>query len=79
LVLVSIREDDGRAKNDPSLEGMPIADKLQRMLEVLATDKAYPQEYSRFVQDVSYAKEGQTPDFASAIQAVRILVDAVTA
>jgi len=78
LVLVSMREDDGRAKNDPSLEGMPIANKLQRMLEVLTTDTAYPQEYTRFVQDVSYAKEGQTPDFANAIQAVRILADAVT-
>jgi hypothetical protein len=78
MVSVSMQEDDSRAKNDPSLEGMPMADKLRRMLEALATDTAYPEEYDRFVKSVSYAREGQAPDFASAAQSVRVLVDAVT-
>lgn len=78
MVSVSMQEDDSRAKNDPSLEGMPMADKLRRMLEVLATDTAYPQEYDRFVKGVSYAQEGQAPDFTKAMKAVCVLVDAVT-
>ena len=78
MVSVAMQEDDSRAKNDPSLEGMPMADKLRRMLEALATDTAYPEEYDRFVKSVSYAREGQAPDFASAAQSVRVLVDAVT-
>lgn len=78
LVAVSMQEDDTRARNDASLEGMPMADKLRRMLGILEADPAYPQEYDRFVKSVSYAKEGQAPDFASAIKALHILVDAVT-
>ena len=78
LVTKSMQEDDSRAKNDASLEGMAMSDKLQKMLAVLAADAAYPEEYRRFVEDVSYAKSGQIPDFASAVQAVRELVKAVS-
>jgi len=78
LVSASMQEDNARAKNDSSLEGMPMADKLRRMLTILESDKEYPQEYDRFVRSVSYAAEGAAPGFASAMQAVRALVDAVT-
>jgi len=47
------------------------------MLAILKSDKEYPQEYDRFVKSVSYAAEGVAPDFVSAMQAVRTLVDAV--
>lgn len=78
LVAKSMQEDDSRAKNDLSLEGMAIPRKLGKMLDILITDKAYVEEYRRFVEDVSYAKSGQTPDFKSAVQAVRMLVKAVS-
>lgn len=78
LVAKSMQEDDSRAKNDASLEGMAMSDKLEKMLAVLAADAAYPEEYRRFVEDVSYAKSGQIPDFASAVGAVRELVKAVS-
>lgn len=78
LVAVSMQEDDSRAKNDASLEGMPMGDKLRRMFEILASDTAYSQEYDRFVKSVSYAKDGEAPDFDSAIAALHILADAVT-
>ncbi len=78
LVANAMREDDSRAKNDPTLEGMAIADKLAKMLDVLAKDTAYPDEYRRFVEDVSYAKSGQTPNFENAVRAVWALVEAVS-
>lgn len=77
LVEKSMRDDDGRAKNDLSLEGMAISEKLDKMLDVLKADTLYPDEYRRFVEDVSYAESGRTPDFESAIQAVRALVISV--
>ncbi|GAB1718452.1 MAG: hypothetical protein NTAFB09_01830 [Nitrosospira sp.] len=77
LVKKSMQEDDSRAKNDPSLEGMGMPQKLGKMLDVLAADTSYPDEYKRFVEDVSYANSGQTPNYESAIQAVRLLVKAV--
>lgn len=78
LVEKSMQGDDGRAKNDTSLEGMAMPKKLAKMLDVLAADAAYPEEYTRFVENVSYAKSGQTPDFKSAVQAVQMLVEVVS-
>lgn len=78
LVAKSMQEDDRRAKNDASLEGMAMQEKLAKMLGILAADKAYLDEYRRFVEDVSYAKSGQTPDFDSAVQAVRQLAEFVS-
>lgn len=77
LVAKSMQEDDDRATNDLSLEGMAISEKLDKMLDVLAADTLYPDEYKRFVEDVSHAESDQTPDFESAIQAVRALVRTV--
>lgn len=79
LVTKSMQEDDSRAKNDLTLEGMPKAKKLQRMLDILATDTAYPDEYRRFVEDVSYANYDLTPNFESALKSIRVLVGAVSA
>lgn len=78
LVTKSMQEDDSRAKNDLSLEGMAMPQKLDKLLDILITDKAYVEEYRRFVEDVSYAESGQTPDFENAIQAVQVLIKAVS-
>lgn len=76
LVIQSMQEDDSRAKNDQTLEGMSVVEKFQKMMNILATDTSYPDEYKRFVEDVSYAKTGQAPTFESAVNAVRELIDA---
>lgn len=78
LVAKSMQEDNNRAKNDLSLEGMAMPQKLDKMLDILITDKAYAEEYRRFVEDVSYAKSSQTHDFENAIQAVQVLIKAVS-
>ena len=78
LVAKSMQEDNNRAKNDPSLEGMAMPQKLDKMLDILITDKAYAEEYRRFIEDVSYAKSSQTLDFENAIQAVQVLIKAVS-
>jgi len=78
LVAKSMQEDNNRAKNDLSLEGMAMPQKLDKMLDILITDKAYAEEYRRFVEDVSYAKSSQTLDFENAIQAVQVLIKAVS-
>ena len=49
------------------------------MLDVLESDLQYGKEYDRFVKGVSYAKEGETPDFAQTLQSVRELVEIVLA
>ncbi len=77
LVAKSMQEDNNRAKNDPSLEGMDTSGKLAKMLGILTEDTEYAEEYRRFVEDVSYAKSGQTPDFETAVQALRLLIDSV--
>lgn len=77
LVAKSMQEDNNRAKNDPSLEGMSASEKLAKMLAILTEDAEYAEEYRRFVEDVSYAKSGQIPDFEAAVQALRLLIDSV--
>jgi hypothetical protein len=79
LVLAAMHKDDRRAKRNASFTGLPISEKFEQMLRCLTSDPQYVEEYDRFVQGVSYAKAGETPDFAQALQAVRQLVEAVTA
>ncbi len=57
---------------------IPKEPKFRQMLEVLESDPEYLKEYDRFVQGVSYATDGSTPDFATAVQAVYALVDVTT-
>jgi hypothetical protein len=73
----TMQEDNDRARNDLSFSGLSVTEKFQRMLQVLESDAEYAQEYDKFVRGVSYAIEGNTPDFAEAIEAVRILVNIV--
>lgn len=79
LVTSLVTKDDGRAKNSPTLAGLPVAEKFRQMLEVLESDLQYEKEYDRFVKGVSYAKEGEIPDFVQTLQAVRELVEIVLA
>lgn len=79
LAAAAVAKDDQRARNHPAFSGLPMAEKFRQMLEGLESDPQYVKEYDRFVKGVSYAKEDETPDFAQALQAVRKLIEAVTA
>ncbi|MEW6737360.1 MAG: nucleotidyl transferase AbiEii/AbiGii toxin family protein [Acidobacteriota bacterium] len=73
LVAASMQEDRSRARNDRAISELTITEKFQRILQVLESDREYIKEYDRFVKGLSYATEGNTPDFAEAIEAVRAL------
>ena len=75
LAAASMQEDDRRSKNNPSFAGFPMSEKFQQMLTILETDKEeYAREYDLFVKGVSYAAEGEVPDFTTAVKAVHALV-----
>lgn len=76
LVKVSMGQDENRAKT-AALADLSVTEKFQLMLTILENDPGYPREYDRFVQGVSYATDGSTPDFKTALQAVRNLVERV--
>jgi nucleotidyltransferase AbiEii toxin of type IV toxin-antitoxin system len=75
LVTTSMRQDNARPRNDLSILSLTAAEKFQRMMDVLQSDIEYAQEYKRFVYGVSYATLEQTPDFTSAIETLRKIVD----
>ena len=52
-----------------------MSEKFRQLLAILETEKEkYAREYDLFVRGVSYAAEGQVPDFTKAVQAVHDLV-----
>jgi hypothetical protein len=63
--------DDRRT---PLLTGLSIGEKFRVMLERLEADREYQSEYDTFVRGVSYAQEGEFPDFTTAMEAMRELV-----
>ncbi|NTW68778.1 MAG: nucleotidyl transferase AbiEii/AbiGii toxin family protein [Chlorobiaceae bacterium] len=75
LVAASMLEDEGRLRKNPEFAAFSMAEKFQRMLSILNSDKEYPGEYDVFVKGVSYAVEGETPDFTMGLNAVQALVD----
>jgi predicted nucleotidyltransferase component of viral defense system len=77
LVTTSMQHDSARPRNDLSISGLTAADKFQRMMDVLESDIEYAQEYKRFVNGVSYATPEQTPNFTSAVEALRKMVEAL--
>ncbi len=75
LVSASMQEDDRRSKNNPSFAGLAKAEKFRQLLVILETEKEkYTREYDLFVKGVSYAAEGEVPDFTAAVKAVGALV-----
>lgn len=74
LVTAAMQVDDRRAS---ALSGLSIEEKFGKMLDNLENDPEYPAEYDTFVKGVSYAAEGEFPNFTLAMQAVRQLVQIV--
>ncbi len=73
-VTTTMEVDDRRA---PSLSGLSIGEKIGQMLERLETDSEYQTEYDTFVSGVCYAAEGGFPNFPTAMQAIRELVQII--
>jgi len=79
LVAASMHRDDDRAKNTPSFAGLPMSEKFAQALSILGNDAEYAREYERFVQGTSYSQDGSTPDFKTALEAVKQLIQAASA
>ena len=75
MTSIQTDENDRRA---PELCGLPVEEKFRQMLDRLESDPEYQNEYDTFAQGVSYAAEGEFPDFTTARQAVRDLVQVVS-
>jgi hypothetical protein len=79
LLATAMKEDDDRPKNDLSFSGMPVPQKLQRMVAVLENDTEYAREYADFVESVSYAPESAVPDYQTAVKVLHAFIDALAA
>lgn len=71
LAIDTIRQDDDRCEQT---KGKSLDQKFQLLLEILASDREYRTEYTRFVQGMSYAR-GAVPSFDEAIVKLKALAD----
>jgi len=77
LVNFCMRQDDNRAKNNRLSVGLSMHEKFENMLSIFDTDSKYPREYDQFVKGVSYSAEDATPDFRTAVAAIKVLIEIV--
>lgn len=66
-------DEAGRGGAPPEIIALNPVERLAATLEALANDTDYPKEYERFVTAMSYAGEGETATFASALRAAHRL------
>lgn len=78
FVMLAMEHDDRRSKHNTTFSGLPVAEKFQQMFAAFDQDEQYGSEYDLFVKGVSYAPEGEVPDFDAAMDAVRRLAKIVT-
>ena len=78
LAAVVMTRDGERAKNATAFSSLTVREKFEQMWHRLNADHEYPKEYARFVNRVSYAQAGDTPDFTQALHALRALTEAVS-
>jgi hypothetical protein len=71
LTVGMIGQDDHRCDKT---SGLPIEQKFQILMEILATDTEYATEYTRFVQGMSY-DAGGVPTYSEAMAKLKALVD----
>ncbi|WP_431217957.1 nucleotidyl transferase AbiEii/AbiGii toxin family protein [Puia sp. P3] len=71
LTVGMIGQDDHRCDKT---SGLPIVQKFQILMEILATDTEYATEYTRFVQGMSYAAGG-VPTYSKAMAKLKDLVE----
>jgi len=78
LVVAAMQQDDDRAKNNPSFEGLSMQEKFAQAISILSTDAEYPREYDLFVRGTSYSQDDSTPAFKTAMEAVKQLIQKVS-
>ncbi|PUZ30071.1 Nucleotidyl transferase AbiEii toxin, Type IV TA system [Chitinophaga costaii] len=77
LAITIIKTDDGRCKK---IEGLSLKEKFETVIGIIEKEKGqYKEEYTVFVQGMSYAKDGIVQPFGQALQKVRDLIAHVLA
>jgi Nucleotidyl transferase AbiEii toxin, Type IV TA system len=76
LVRATMDADSGRTKGD-DFSILSNAEKGNKLIAILENDHLYAEEYQRFVAGLSYAPSDRTPDFAKALEALRMLVASI--
>jgi hypothetical protein len=72
LLVAAMTADTGRGGGQVSAEP---AERFHVMLDRLATDRQWADEYAEFVRNVSFARADETIGFADSIEATRRLVE----
>jgi hypothetical protein len=71
LAIYMIQQDDDRCKK---ITGLSLEKKLQLLIEILESDTEYRNEYTRFVQGMSYAT-GVVPTYGQAVTRLKELIN----
>ena len=75
LVMAALLQDNERNKE---ISALTPKEKFKLLLDTLANEpEKYRAEYDTFVKSVSYAKEGVVPNYDTAVNAVKRLIDFV--
>lgn len=74
LVSKALERDNNRSE---LLQGFSVEEKFAQLLNTINSDSAYPNEYKRFVNAMSYAEPDKIPTFQNAIQGINILINKV--
>jgi hypothetical protein len=76
-MLQTLITDDAaeRGRASPEIADMTSAELLAAALDTLAGDPEYRSEYTQFILNMSYGREGEIPDFEAALAAARRLRD----
>lgn len=72
LVYAALQSDDGRNREISTLSDQQKFEILMSRLE--SEDKKYRTDYETFVNGLSYAADGETPDYDAAISALKRLI-----
>jgi predicted nucleotidyltransferase component of viral defense system len=71
-LLAKLVRTDAKRDRDGD-DGRPPEQRIANTLKILASDPEYPKEYEQFVLSMSYAAEGEAPDFTAALETLRRL------
>lgn len=74
LVSKALERDNNRSE---LLQGFSVEEKFAQLLNTINSDSAYPNEYKRFVNAMSYAESDKIPTFQNAINSIIALINRV--
>ena len=67
-------EQDQNRRGKEKLENISVKERLQKALDILATDSTYKKEYEQFVLNMSYANEDEAIKFDAALAIMQKIV-----